>query len=180
MLPQFTRQGVLPPGDYPMTIEELRTSFLVSGPKGVGRGWDADWRLKLVNNLEILAKQLWSIGVKEIYINGSFTEDRDRPNDIDGYFVCSVSDQVNRVVEKKLNQIDPFKAWGWDEHIRHPGRRLPLWLRYHVVLWPYAPGTMFGCDDLGNPLEMSQAFRRTKFKGIAKGIIRLEESGTRP
>jgi hypothetical protein len=91
-----------------------------------------------------------------------------------------VSDQVNRVIEKKLNRIDPFKAWGWDEHIRHPGRQLPLWRHYRVVLWPYAPGTMFGDDGLGNQLEMSQAFRRTKAKGIAKGIIKLEASGARP
>ena len=48
----------LPPGDYPLTIEELRDSFLVGGPQGAGRGWDAAWRLKLVNNLEILARQL--------------------------------------------------------------------------------------------------------------------------
>ena len=106
-------------------------------------------------------------------------EDKDRPNDIDGYFVCSITDQVNRVLERKLNAIDPYRVWGWDDHMRHPGRKLPMWHRYHVDLWPYAPGTMFGFDNHGRPLELSDAFRRTKNQRIVKGIVKLKVSGTK-
>ena len=43
-----------------------------------------------VGNLEILARQLWSVGIRDIYADGSFVEDKDHPNDIDGYFVCDL------------------------------------------------------------------------------------------
>ena len=146
------------------------------GPAGVGPAWDAKWRRHLTDNLGILAGQLWSIGISEIFVDGSFVEDKDRPNDIDGYFVCSITDQVNRVLEQKLNAIDPYRVWGWDDSMRHPGRKLPMWHQYHVDLWPYAPGTMFGSDNRGRPLELSEAFRRTKNQRIPKGIVKLKGS----
>jgi len=44
-LPPFTAEGLLPGGDYPLTLDELRSSFLVTGV-GVGSAtWDAPWRL---------------------------------------------------------------------------------------------------------------------------------------
>jgi hypothetical protein len=54
--------------------------------------WDSPWRLRLVDNLEILTKQLWQVGVREVYADGSFAEDKDHPNDIDGYFVCGLNE----------------------------------------------------------------------------------------
>lgn len=91
-LPVFTSAGVLPPGDYVLTLEGLRASMLVLGP-GEPRDcptWDARWREALVENLGILVRQLWQVGIGEIFINGSFVEDKDHPNDIDGYFVCDL------------------------------------------------------------------------------------------
>ncbi len=35
-------------------------------------------------------EQLWPVGIREIYADGSFVEDKDHPNDIDGYFVCGL------------------------------------------------------------------------------------------
>jgi hypothetical protein len=46
--------------------------------------------LHLVDNLEILTRQLWQVGIREVYADGSFAEDKDHPNDIDGYFVCDL------------------------------------------------------------------------------------------
>jgi hypothetical protein len=60
--------------------------MLVWGPGG-DRGsltWDAPWRARLVENLAVLVRQLWRVGIQEIYVNGSFVEDKDHPNDIDG------------------------------------------------------------------------------------------------
>jgi hypothetical protein len=34
--------------------------------------------------------QLWEAGISEIFVNGSFVEDKDHPGDIDGYFECEV------------------------------------------------------------------------------------------
>jgi hypothetical protein len=31
LLPPFTTNGLLPPGDYPLTIDQLRQSHLVTG-----------------------------------------------------------------------------------------------------------------------------------------------------
>jgi hypothetical protein len=39
----------------------------------------------VVENAEILTKELWAVGIKSVYLDGSFVEDKDRPNDIDGY-----------------------------------------------------------------------------------------------
>ena len=56
MLPDFTIDGLLPPGDYALTLDELRQSVLVVC-SGVA-GWDDAWRLQLVENLAIMAGQL--------------------------------------------------------------------------------------------------------------------------
>ena len=92
MIPFFQPNGLLPPGDYEVSFEELRRSILADGPSGISddSSWDGDWRKRLVDNLEILTKQLWQVGVRDIYADGSFTEDKDHPNDIDGYFVCGL------------------------------------------------------------------------------------------
>jgi len=44
--------------------------------------WDIAWRSILVRNLALLVPQLWSEGVTEIFVDGSFVEDKLRPGDI--------------------------------------------------------------------------------------------------
>ena len=86
-IPPFTAAaGLLPPGDFEVTLEELRASILVLGPGDPSEwpDWDGLWRQKLVANLEVMVKQLWDVGVTEIFVDGSFAEDEDHPNDIDG------------------------------------------------------------------------------------------------
>ncbi len=85
----FDDEGLPAPGDYPMTFDNLRRSLLVRGPGG-NAPWDADWRLELVRRAEILVQQLWTIGIGEIFLDGSFVEDKAHPNDIDGYFECDL------------------------------------------------------------------------------------------
>ncbi len=87
-LPPFTPDGLLPPGDYPMSFAELRDSYLVTG-KGVRSStWDAAWRRHLIDNLEKLVSELWQVGIDNVFADGSFAEEKDHPNDIDRYFVC--------------------------------------------------------------------------------------------
>jgi len=85
VLPEFNRDGVLPPCDYELTVAQIQRSMLVRGPsRSVGSGlWDQSWRQVLVANLAVLVNQLQQIGVSNIYINGSFVEDKNHPNDID-------------------------------------------------------------------------------------------------
>ena len=106
-IPQFTEEGLLPPGDYEATLDELRHSILVVGPEGRINDpkWDAPWRKTLVDNLEIMVRQLWQVGIGDIFIDGSFAEDKDHPNDIDGYFVCDLWRLASGELERELNLL---------------------------------------------------------------------------
>lgn len=56
-LPEFTDDGVLPPGNYVLSLEELALSPLVTGPRGGEPGnWDASWRRELVGNLALMVR----------------------------------------------------------------------------------------------------------------------------
>src|SRR3712207_1855388 len=101
-------------GDYEMTPEELRNSMLVEGPEGEYPNWDAAWRLKLVENLEVMVGQLWEVGISEIFVDGSFVEDKDPPGDIDGYFECDVFEFATGSIQRRLNELDPHKVWTWN------------------------------------------------------------------
>ncbi|WP_423815932.1 DUF6932 family protein [Salinibacter altiplanensis] len=82
-LPGFTDEGLLPPGDYELTFEELRKSVLVEGPRPAspwGESWDAEWRSHLSHQAETMCNQLWSVGIEDIYLDGSFTEAKTHPN----------------------------------------------------------------------------------------------------
>src|SRR5580692_9425786 len=110
MIPLFQSDGLLPPGDYEVSFEELRQSPLGLGNSNQGAtgAWDAAWRTLLIDNLEVLAKQLWKIGIREIFADGSFAEDKAHPNDIDGYFVCDLKDLASGALAQKLNLLDPY------------------------------------------------------------------------
>src|SRR5699024_3253411 len=118
-IPDFNDRGLLPPGDYEVTLGELRNSILVHGPNRQNPGtWDSRWRLKLIDNCEILVNQLRQTGITEIFLNGSFVEEKDHPNDIDGYFECGFSAFVSGQIQRELNKIDEHKVWTWDRNSR--------------------------------------------------------------
>jgi hypothetical protein len=176
-LPPFTDEGSLPPGDYPMTLDQLRLSPLVLGPEVRPLTWDGAWRLRLVNNLEVLVRQLWRVGIEEIFINGSFVEERDHPNDIDGYFACDQSDVISGRLERELNRLDPYRVWTWDPTSRRPAPdvvrwQLPMWHVYRVELYPHF-GQVALRDPLGHELQFPAAFRWSRLHGAPKGIVQL-------
>lgn len=178
-LPQFTPDGVLPPGDYAMTLDELEASALVSGPPKAGDpDWDGKWRLQLVANLRIMVGQLWAIGIDEIFIDGSFVEDKNHPNDIDGYFACDPMRFASGDLEHDLNRIDPQKCWTWDHTTRrayrgYAKRQLPMWHAYRVELYPHYAGLIAGKDEHDQELEFPAFFRKRRDSGTPKGIIQI-------
>lgn len=180
-IPQFTAEGVLPPGDYAVTLNELRKSILVPGPGKHNPHWDMLWRTMLVDNLKIMAGQLWRVGVSEIFIDGSFVENKDHPNNIDGYFICDLMELATGLLELKLNTLDSEKIWTWDPRARRPYRgypkkQLPMWHRRRVELYPhYGQGSGI-LDEFGNELEFPVAFRRSRRNGKPRGIIKIKES----
>lgn len=114
-IPAFESDGLLPPGDYEVSFDQLRDSVLVVGPAYLPQlsSWDTTWRRYLVGNLEILTEQLWKIGIRDVYADGSFAEDKDHPNDIDGYFVCELDRLRSGELTRELNLLDPYKVWTW-------------------------------------------------------------------
>ena len=187
VLPRFTREGILPDGVYSMTIEQLRSSFLVTGEGAHRRNWDKAKRGKLVRNLEVLVRQLWDAGIQNVYVDGSFVQQTDRPADIDVYFECDRHDVESGDLERRLNTMGPFAGWSWDHYLWIPNSdgelKSEAWHKYGVDCWPEYPGCLSGGYDklLGRQLSISELFRRVKGKRrtMTKGIIHLlpERSG---
>lgn len=181
MLPSFNSHGLLPPGDYELTLAELRQSMLVVGPGAGYPHWDAVWRSGLVDNLEVLVQQLWAVGITEIFVDGSFAEDKDHPNDIDGYFICDLRHLVSGRLERELNLLDPAKSWTWDPSARRsyygdPKLQLPMWHRYRVEMYPHF-GQLSGIrDKFGNELEFPAAFRTSRRDGQPRGIVKIRRT----
>lgn len=174
VLPEFNDRGLLPPGDYPMTFSELQDSRLV-----VGRG-DVSWCAKLVDNLKSLTGRLKKVGVKDLYIAGSFVEDCSRPSDIDGYFLCEEAAVVGGRLQRKLNPRFGPKVWDWDPSKRRPGpgsegiSKMLMWHRYRVELMPdFGQKLPEFRDRYGNELRYRDAFRLTKGDLHPKGVIKL-------
>ncbi|MGA7929547.1 MAG: hypothetical protein WCA20_26535 [Candidatus Sulfotelmatobacter sp.] len=145
-IPPFDADGLLPPRDYELSFDELRQSILVSGPGDpiAYPSWDQPWRERLVNNLEILTRQLWQVGIRAVFADGSFAEDKEHPNDIDGYFECDLGELMTGELERRLNLLDPSKVWTWDPASRkpyrgYPKKQLPMWHKYRVELYPMFP-----------------------------------------
>ena len=137
-----------------MSSAEPRQAILAAGPEDMV-SWpnrDAAWRLTLVKSPDILTRQLWRAGIIEIFTDGSFAEDKDHPNDINGYFVCAL-DRISSVsLTRDLNRLDPDKVWTWDPASRkpfrgYPKKQLAMWHRYRVELYPPVPGLGRGVRD---------------------------------
>ncbi|MBN1959409.1 MAG: hypothetical protein JW841_00560 [Deltaproteobacteria bacterium] len=177
MLLTFNTNGMLPPGDYAMTIEELRSSILVIRSYDCDdSSWDYDWRLHLVEQLDVLCGNLWDVGITDIFVDGSFATTKSHPGDVDGYFLCEfdlfLSQQLPRLIA-----IDE----AWDLNRRIPdmhGKFKPLmWHRYHVELYPqFHPPfeclTTAALGSSGTPVLFPEFFRHTR-SGEARGIIRI-------
>lgn len=174
---RFDKDGLLPPGDYSMTFSELRNSILICGPPRRGGAWDENWRSQLVTNLEILVKHLWSVGITEIYINGSFVEDKARPGDIDGYFECDAKTFLQ--IKRDLLTID--SCWSWKRYGSKSGigsvvSKIPMWHRYKVELYPHYGQYCGILDEFGNEMKFPAAFRKTRHHPVKeKGIIKIIE-----
>lgn len=177
---KFTEDGYLPEGDYELAPAQLRSSILVSNPSRAD--WDEAWRNQLLENFLLLAAELRQVDITEIYIDGSFVEEKDHPNDIDGYFVVDdFKRYVHKELHRALNAINKDKIWTWsqmdmvkDDSV---GKRvLPMWQKYRVELFPDYPGAFSGIRDRrGRNLDFPEAFRTCRSGRTRKGIIKLGE-----
>src|SRR5699024_3345077 len=149
------------------------------GPNRQNPGtWDSRWRLKLIDNCEILVNQLRQTGITEIFLNGSFVEEKDHPNDIDGYFECGFSAFVSGQIQRELNKIDEHKVWTWDRNSRRAYRgyvkkQLPMWHIYRVEFYPHYGNPSGLTDKHGNPMTFPAACRCKRSSGTPKGIVKI-------
>lgn len=183
----FNSDGVLDPGTYTASFSDLRKSILILGD-GSSATWDKDWRLELVRRAEILVNQLFQVGIKDVFLDGSFVEDKDHPNDIDGYFdphlsMTSLGDiSTFQTLVSQLNDLDIHKIWTWDPKSRrvYPGfnkAQLPMWCFYRVELYPHLDQGTGIKDSQGNDLKFPSAFRQSRHNFKPKGIIQVTPSG---
>lgn len=178
-LPKVSVEGLLPVGDYALTVSELRKSFLVTGAGVHSPAWDEPWREHLVHNLALLAAQLWQTGIQNIYVDGSFVEDKDHPNDIDGYFECELRELASGRLAAALNTLDPHVVWDWNPSHRvfDPGSgkaQLPMWHQYRIELYLHVGQPTGIVDQFGNNLQFPSAFRLRRSTYSPKGIILLQ------
>lgn len=179
-LPAFDEHGLLPAGDYELTLDELEQSHLVVGLDD-GEPWSKRHRAFLVSNLRVLVMQLWQVGIEAVFIDGSFVEKKARPNDIDGYFECKLMNLATGDLQQDLNAIDPHKCWAWNPAVRRSDPsstklQLPMWHIYRVELYPHAASRMTSSgirDEHGNELQFPAAFRRQRDSGRQKGIVKI-------
>jgi len=177
----FTKEGVLPPGDHVLTFAELRASVLVVGPESASpwsEPWDGEWREHLTRQAETMCGQLWDVGIEDIYLDGSFTEAKAHPNDIDGYFECDARRVATGDLQRALNQSDPKKCWTWDPGERRAYRgyakkQLPMWHAYRVELYPHYDQFTGITDEYGHPLTFPAAFRKRRRDDEPKGIVKV-------
>ena len=181
VLPRFTENGLLPPGDHTLAIDELRDSYLVDG-EGLGiPTWNSTRRAQLVENLELFVRQLWQVGVENIFVNGSFVTNKPDPGDIDAYFECAFADYPLTLV--KLMQLEPSLPWDLTHRPIHRRTGAPkpvMWHRYRVELLPRfidypTPTGIF--DENGKELELVELFRRDRGSSRPKGIVQLVQTG---
>ena len=131
-----------------------------------------------MRNLDRLVRQLWQVGVTEVYIDGSFVEEKDHPHDIDGYFSCDRELLASGRLAEQLNRIDPLACWTWSgaRRRRDEGSRkaqLPMWFAYHVELYPHVGQGTGVFDADGHELLFPSLFRRTRTGDREKGIVRI-------
>lgn len=175
----FTEEGLLPPGNIELTLNELRQSLLVKGTSDLS-AWDENWRKYLVDQLQVLVQELWNVGINQIFIDGSFVEDKAHPNDIDGYFECELMEFATGELERRLNAANPYKIWTWDSKSRKPYRgftkkQLPMWHHYRIELYPHYGQPSGIVDENGHEQQFPAAFRKTRETFSPKSIVKIIE-----
>jgi hypothetical protein len=144
MIPQFTGEGLLPPGVYETNLEELEEKM----------GWSRK-RRGLLEGLEETLELTASRGVVRVYLDGSFVTDKDRPNDVDGCY-----DLAEDVSAEDLRRLAPIFP-------PNPSNRAEAKRRFGVDLFPAA------ATELGSGQPFLRFFQ-TDRDGRERGLLSVE------
>jgi len=149
MIPDFDAEGLLPPGDYEVSFEELRRSTLVTGGEQHRGNWDAAWRAQLVRNLE-----------KHSLITGELAR------------------QLNLLDPSKVWVWDPATRRpyrGYPKKQLPMWHQYRVELYPHVPGLGIGCGIV---DKHGHELEFPSAFRQCRRDGKPKGIVKIKHGGS--
>jgi hypothetical protein len=169
----FEPSGLLPPGAYVATLAQLRDSLFVKGSASTGSSWDGGWRRHLVDQLELLASDLWSVGIERLFIDGSFCTEKPRPGDIDGYFVTAFPDWPAQHARLRASR----SVWTWSPQDLVCGPdgkpKLPLWHAHRVELFPVFDPPFRHYSSRGTQTEVIDKFFCHTRSGESKGIVKI-------
>ena len=107
-LPDFDADGLLPQGDYYLTIEQLKQSKLVLGPGDPNAclTWDASWRERLVGNREILVRPLHPRLLRG-YLEDLAGQNSDMREAVPVSCLCGKADRGSPSAEPRLPHAQP-------------------------------------------------------------------------
>jgi hypothetical protein len=121
------------------------------------------------------------VDIAHIYLNGSFVEDKDHPNDIDIYFDCDRKYFVTGDLETRLNRLDPHKCWTWSDDRRKSydatgKKHLPIWWQYSIDPWPnFGQGAGILNRKTNREMAFPELFRASRFTLRQKGIVKIQK-----
>jgi hypothetical protein len=165
----WNERGLLPPGDHEVALHELEASLFVVGD-GSRAAWQAGWRAQLVSNLRVLVLQLRSVGISEVYVDGSFCTNKDRPGDIDGYFVTDFGAWVGG---QRAGLLALDSAWDLARVDSATGKPI-MWTKHRVELYPvFRPPFERNSSRGIEPTETIDSFFRTSRDGSPRGLVRI-------
>jgi hypothetical protein len=146
MIPEFTEEGLLPPGIYETDLKELNEKM----------GWSRR-RFVLLEGLERALELMTASGVRRVYLDGSFVTDKDRPNDIDGCY-----DLAPGATAEELEAMAPIFP-------PSPDNRAKAKELYGIDFFPAA------ATELGSGQPFLRFFQKDR-QGRERGILVLEVS----
>ncbi len=150
-IPELNSLGELPEGIHDASIMELEIAF----------GKSTERRQKLMLGLKLALQNLKSAGVNKVFIDGSFTTQKDEPQDIDGCW--SAEGNID------LSLLDPL-FWNFETpeeftRARHQAQE-KYGIDFFIAEWTEG--------ESGKPFP---EFFQSNRDGERKGILKLELNG---
>lgn len=149
MIPEFTEDGLLPPGIFETDFGELEGKM----------GWSRR-RLALLEGLSSALELMAASGVRRVYVDGSFVTDKDRPNDIDGCYDLQEGKENSN--DEDLEAMAPIFP-------PSPANRVKAKEMYGVDFFPAA------ATELGSGQPFLRFFQKDR-QGRERGVLVLEIS----
>ncbi|MFZ1322607.1 MAG: hypothetical protein WAT71_13705 [Ignavibacteria bacterium] len=144
-IPELNQYGHLPEGIYDCSIEELEERF--------GKFQSSDIRVKLFNSLISYVEELKNTEIgKYLIIDGSFTTNKERPEDIDLLLVLKDEIQLEEIVP-------PFKY----------NVRSKKYIKKHYPFDFY-----FGYEDDDSSIKIINLFYKVKDSTLRKGFLKIK------